>query len=450
MYVIRPFAFRLSLSALRTPLLSLASQLRDSETRGPVLFILSSGIKSVTQMITALIVAHFVLPEYLGTWHSISILETYLLIFSLGIPSALAREYALHRGKSADDEALRTAWVGLSSSLIWATISLLVVAALLLYSWLTQADQKTIAALALFTLPVFLDPIVMCLNDLYRGGEEFMQLGKIQLCETIYLVISIAIVAAFGWVGLFVRYASIAAMSIVLRYIWRPVPWRLIWDWDIFKRLTHLGLKMLYETYTWGLVFVADRTLIVAVLGKTEVGYYALALSAQTAIVTMPISLRQVIFARMSFRYGQTSQADSLWRITFLPVLFNAIFLVIPVGVLLILVGPFIRTFLPQYVPGIRAAQLMMVSGYFLCLQTSRSVFPTLNRMLHYNILTSAMLILMWTLGYLMITTFRSIESIAVAMVIVMAVYALSVNLLAYYTIRMTSRGEAVLSAAVP
>jgi O-antigen/teichoic acid export membrane protein len=447
--MIKTLSFRVSLGALSTPIAVLVDQLRDEETRGPMLFILSSGIKSTTQMISALIVARLVLPEFLGTWNSISILESYLLVLSLGIPNALTREYALYRGKNDSEHALRTGWVGLTSSLIWASISLIVVLAVLLYSWLTHAEQQTIVALALFTLPVSLDPIISCLNDLYRGGEEFMQLGKIQLCETVWLVASIAIVAAGGWVGLFARYASVSLVGIVLRYVWRPIPWRLAWDWTIFKRLVQLGVKMLYETYIWGLVFVADRTLIAAMLGKTEVGYYALALSAQTAIVIMPISLRQVIYARMSFRYGQTAQANSLWRVTFLPVLFNAVFLIVPVAVLYVLVDPFIHAFLPEYVPGIRAAQLMLISGYFLCLQTSRSIFPTLNRMFAYNVLTSAMLILMWVLGYILISIFESIESVALTMVIVMAVYAIGVNLLAYRTIKSVSRSE-IITVGVP
>jgi len=439
---IKSVSLRTSLSVLRMPFTSLAAQLRGKETRGPMVFILSSGVKSAAQMITALFVARLVLPQHLGTWQSISILESYFLVFSLGIPAALAREYAHSRGKRDDSEAEKTAWVGLTYCVIWASVSLAIVLGILVYSLLHSASRVTLVATVLFIFPVFIDPVITGLNDLYRGGEEFMQLGKIQLLETVYLVASVAIVAVGGWVGLFVRYASVSVMGLVLRYLWRPIPWRLAWDWEIFKRLARLGFKMLYETYIWGLVFVADRTLIVAILGKTEVGYYALALSAQTAIVIMPISLRQVITARMSFRYGQTSQANSLWRITYLPVLFNAVFLLIPVAVLYVLAGPFIRAFLPQYVPGIRATQLMLISGYFLCLQTSRSLFPALNRMLHYNILTTAMLILMWALGYVLITTYRTIDSVAFAMVVVMATYALGVNVLAYYTIRTASRSE--------
>lgn len=442
---VRTLSPRYSLDTFRASVTALVNQLRSEESRGPMVFIISSGLKAVTQMISALIVAGIVLPEYLGTWHSVSVLAPYLLIFSLGIPMSLAREYAFYRGKGDDVQALRTGWVGITYGVVWATLNLVIVAGLLLYSYATQVDHETLIALAFFALPVFFDPINQCLNDLYRGGEEFMQLGKIQLLETVYLFASIVIVALGGWLGLFIRYASVSCVGIVLRYLWRPIPWRLSWDWTIFRRLARLGLKMLYENYVWGLVFVVDRTLIVTFLGKTEVGYYALALSAQTAIVIIPTALRQVIYARMSFRYGQTAQASSLWRMTYLPVVFNAIILLVPLGVLFVLVGPFIRAFLPQYEPGIRATQLMLVSGYLLCLQTSRSVFPTLNRMFEYNVLVSIMLVMMWALGYVLITEFKTIDSAAAAVVIVMFLHAFSTNILAYFTIKAAIKSEFAL-----
>jgi O-antigen/teichoic acid export membrane protein len=415
---------------------TLIGHLRDRESQGPILFVLSSAFKSVIQMATGLIATRLVLPQDIGTWQKFAILETYLLIASLGVQMALNREYAYYRGAEDDEAALRSAGVALSATVIWSLINLGFIIALLVYFGMQQSSQKTMLGLTLYTIPATFTPFFAYFTVIFRSGDEFNRLGQIQFFETFFLIVSLGLVFLGGWIGLFVRYATIPLLGVVLRYVWRPIPIQLNWDWNIFLRLVRLGLKLLVLNYVYGLLLVADRTLIATRMGTEALGYYAIALTAQTAISTLPLSLSQIIYTRMTYRYGQTGTPQSLKRITFLPVIYNAIFLIVPGIILMALLNPFITHFLPNYTSGIPAAQLMVVAGYLLCLNTSASVFSTLDRLLPYTILVTVSLGIMYVSGILATEFWGTIESIAAAKVISIAFLVVGNNILAYILIR--------------
>ena len=122
-----------------------------------------------------------------------------------------------------------------------------------------------------------------------------------------------------------------------------------------------------------------------------------------------------------------------------MPVIFNGVFLIIPVLLLCLLFGPVIECLLPTYVTGIPAALGTVLSGYYLCLTTSSTVFTTLNRMRQYTLIICGALGVVYLVGWLAARQWGTLESIAAARAVSLAFYAIGVNLLAFW---LLAKGE--------
>jgi O-antigen/teichoic acid export membrane protein len=381
---------------------------------------------------SAILVARHVLPEDIGVWKSVALIQPYLGLLELGVLKGLTRQYALHQGAGEADLALQRAQVAGAHAVARSALNVLFVLVALGVARWRGSSTKTLVALALLTLPAFAGPLWSYYEVLYRSGRHFWVLGSIQVAETLYLVASVVLVHYADWVGLFVRSASVLPIGLVLRYASRPIRFRFRWDTSALWRLSRVGLKVVLGAYIYNLLMVGDNTLIAAMLGQEALGHYSIATTVQAAMVALPTSLNRIACSHMVFRFGKTGQASSLKRLAFLPVLYSAVLLPIPMVALWFAAEPLISWLLPQYTPGAQAARWMIVTGYFMCLRSSATVFTTLNRMGEYTLLLAGALGLMYLLAWLGIRYSGTIESAAMAKAATMALLAVGVNLVAY------------------
>ncbi len=83
----------------------LLRSIREEDSKGSVWFTISTGLKAFVQMATSLIVIRMVLPEELGIWKSVVLIQAYISILQFGVIEGLNRQYALYRGAGKDDIA---------------------------------------------------------------------------------------------------------------------------------------------------------------------------------------------------------------------------------------------------------------------------------------------------------------------------------------------------------
>ncbi len=419
-----------------------SSQLKDPHLRGPFLYT-SSGFVNVFAMAgSGFIVARLVLPEEIGTWYSVIVLLPYLTLLSLGLPQAAGRQFAFLSGAGEQKKAQELANTALSYTFLWSVVSMSIAVIVMFFVWSKGSDLQTRLAFVLFIIVAGSNPFKQYLHNLYRSGSEFGTLGAIQYVESVFNIVSIALVYFGGWVGLFIRYASIAFLSATLRFFLCPIPLRLHFSWPLFRQLFKMGLPRLIITIVAGLFLAADNTLIVTGLGKEAMGFYVLAIMAERAVGAIPLSLRQIVQVQMTVRYGQTKVINTLKRITFLPVLINAVVLLVPTILAIILIKPFVNAFLPNYIPGIDAARLAIVAGYFSALGISGGLFGAVDRLSGYMFLMLGSLGLYYLLGLLGLRMYGTIESVAAAKVLATAFLVLGINLMAFYYLNKKGLGE--------
>ncbi len=405
-------------------------------SKGSVWFTVSIGLKTFVQMATSLIVIRMVLPEEIGVWKSVVLIQTYISILQFGVIDGFSRQYALYRGAGKDDIALERAHVVFTFILFVSLLSGLIVLIIAGVSWSSGGNNKTLIALLLFTLQAIAMPLWHYYDTLYRSGQKFSTLGWIQLGESVFLIGSLLLVYFWGGLGMFIRYATIFPAGLLLRYYFRPITIKIMINWKILINLSKIGLKVLFSNYLFSLIMVADATLIAVFLGQEQLGIYSIAITVGGAFLFFPNAVNKIIFSRMAYRVGQSNNAASLRRLAFLPEIFNAVFLIIPAVILWFTLEPLITWALPKYIGGITSAKWMVVTGYIMGMNSSAKVFQALNRMKEYIFILIGALGLMYILGWLGIRNTGTIESVAKVKMVVIVFLTLGINIASYQMVK--------------
>ncbi len=130
----------------------LLRSIREEDSKGSVWFTISTGLKAFVQMVTSLIVIRMVLPEELGIWKSVVLIQAYISILQFGVIEGLNRQYALYRGAGKDDIARERAHLAFTFILFVSLLSGLILLIIAGVSWSSGSNDKTLIALLLFTL----------------------------------------------------------------------------------------------------------------------------------------------------------------------------------------------------------------------------------------------------------------------------------------------------------
>lgn len=165
-----------------------------------------------------------VLPEDIGVWKSVLLIQTYVNILYIGIAEGLNRQYSLYSGSGDTDKALDRAQVAFSYMLIVSLISALIVFVIGILFWVRGSDPKVILALVFFALHAIATPLWNYYDVLFRSGQRFSRLAWIQLWETIYILVSMVLVYLYNSQGMLVCFGTIIPFGVVIRLLLRPTP----------------------------------------------------------------------------------------------------------------------------------------------------------------------------------------------------------------------------------
>jgi O-antigen/teichoic acid export membrane protein len=136
---------------------------------------------------------------------------------------------------------------------------------------------------------------------------------------------------------------------------------RPIIDWLEARRLSKVGFPIMMGGFLYDTLRSLDRWVILSFLGAIQVGHYTLAILALQAITLLPNVVTAQFYPRISKRFGE-SHSYSVLRPLLMTTLKASSALIIPFGVVTFaLIKPMTTMFLPEYVPGITAALIVIV-----------------------------------------------------------------------------------------
>ncbi|MBS1492825.1 MAG: oligosaccharide flippase family protein [Bacteroidetes bacterium] len=392
--------------------------------KAALLFSSSSVILSVVKLISGIIIIKWVIPEDVGMWNSVSLIQSYAAILQLGALSGLNRELPFFIGKGDNEYIVKLAQTANAfiTYLNYILLAVCVLASAYVYFFVSN-DIKLlfgILSIGLITASAFYNTY---LNVTYRANHEFVKLSKIQLYISGFTIVTIVLPYFWNYYGLVLRTVLISIFTTVFVYAVRPIRVKPKFIKSSFKELIKTGLPIYIVGYFDDLSKTFNRTILLTIGGVVVVGYYSPAIAILSGIAMLPAAIGQYIYPQMSYNLGKFNDAKKLWKWVW-----KSAFAMLLIGFPAVLIGwftiPFfIEKYFQNYIPGIFACQMALIAGVLDSAGVGINVLNTLKEFKWLTILLIFKLAAFWFLMQFFASIMSPIDGVSVGLVIAQFLY---------------------------
>jgi len=392
--------------------------------KAALLFSSSSVILSLVKLVSGVVIIKWVIPEDIGLWNSISLLQSYTAILTLGMLSGLNRELPYYMGKGDQDYIVKLAQTTLYFvRILNVIVSIATVLTLVYIYYFVSRDVKLLFGLLSIGIIIVTAFYNTYLSVTYRASSEFIKLSKMQLYISGFTLISVILPYYYSYYGLVIRTVLVSIFSVAVIYVVRPLKVKAAYDKKSFKELIKTGIKLYEIGYLDDISKTFNRTILLTYGGVLLVGYFSPAIAVITGMTIFPIFIAQYIYPQMSFNFGKYNDPRNLWGWVWKSALG-----MLAIGLPLIVMGwllipYFIKEFFPNYLESIFATQMALLAGVFDSATIGTQVLNTLKSFKWLTVLTVFKLALLWfTMSYFA-SVMNPLEGVSIGMVIASIIF---------------------------
>ncbi len=343
-------------------------------------------VGKLLRMVGGVLQARGVLPQVLGRFNGIGLVQGYAPLLQLGILNGLNRELPFYVGKGdrkrvVELAAAAQAW----ALLIGGQVGLALVGVAV---WqLVQRDLWLAAGWATNAiLVVLLFYNNYYLQMTYRTSHDFARLAMVGVVENAVALAAVLLVRMLSFYGLCLRLLLAAAVSTALLYYWRPVRVGPRWHFQHLLHLLIIGFPIFIVGELYLLWTVLDSTLVFWNAGDRGLGLYYLVITAIGTLEMLPMAVSQVIYPRMSESFGRTGKLGELVRMSIKPTVLTVAGMTAAAAAGWWLVGPVVRIVLPRYVDAVPATQWVLLVAAANSFAIPFSIYNVARRQLVYAV----------------------------------------------------------------
>ncbi|WP_227762466.1 oligosaccharide flippase family protein [Zhaonella formicivorans] len=369
-------------------------------------------------------------PEQYGIWLTLSLAFIYGQLSHLGVLNAINREIPFFIGKNDLENVKRLKSIAFGSLFGFPLLlSLLLGIGSTLFSFIYKWNNLMVYSIVATSIILFIQTICNYGEVIYKSEEDFSGLSKLLLIKiVIKAVLTILFVKFMGFPGLF---WGLAISLLVELYLARKKfkHLRITFNFKKTYELSKIGFPILLVGTAWTLITSLDRVIISFLLSPLQLGYYSIALITYSTLMMITQVVNQVIYPKFPYLYGKTNNKQKLKELVEkLNMLFAPVISIV-VGLIYIFLPLLVKIILPEYLPGIIAAQILVLGVYPITLVgMAGHLFNTLSKQ---GIILKALgltAILNIILSILMIKLNYGIEGVAVGTSIAYLLYMLVIN----------------------
>lgn len=301
-------------------------------------------------------------PALWGLWQGVKLIIQYGSNMHLGVLNAMHREVPILRGKGDTQEQLEVTRVAGSFGLSVGTV---LSALIVLSTFLLELSPELKLSLRFVGVLVFVSYLNAYYGILLRAHNQFGVLSVMAGITGLGNLLSVALILLFGLTGFLT--GQLLTMTAATAYGFSHSPANLAWRWDnrVLKGLVVVGFPIMLMNLSYFVFTTIDRLVILALLDTRALGYYSLGYLAFAPLMMLFSVSGTVLYTRFGEKYGQAESPAALQRYVALPVEKLAQGTAVLLGGLFLALPFLVQVFLPAYLPGLWAAQVLMVGLFF-------------------------------------------------------------------------------------
>jgi len=368
-------------------------------------------VSQVIAIIKGFVIAKFLGPSMYGTWQVLNIILSYSSNSHLGILHGMNKEIPYYRGKEdleKVEETKNTAFGSVFLMSIFVSIFLIAISFFLKDTYFI-GGIRIVAGIILFNQLYFFYGLLL------RANKKFILLAKRNiLFASINLIAIICLIVKYKIYG--ALFALLSAYIIIIFWLLKKgkEKFKFQINFEETLRLLKIGGPILVIGFGYTILSTVDKWMIVAMIDKTNLGYYGIAMAISGLIYFVPNTVGWIMYPRLLEKYGENDDIESLKNRVFIPTLILMYLTPFMIGALLIVIHLPVNYILPKYIPALSVVNILLPATFFMSvIRVGGNFLITINK--HYNILVIQIIsiILSLSLNYLFIKSGMGIIGVA-------------------------------------
>jgi O-antigen/teichoic acid export membrane protein len=307
----------------------------------------------------------FLGPYLMGIWSLLRIALDYSTLTALGVGEAVAFKIPFLKGKGRKKEQADVANSAFGF-LFWASMlsAALIIIGAIIFRY--RYPIEVISGLIVIAAYMILQRISSYYLVVLRANSNFFVINRLVIFDSIInLILVFLLVKTFKLYGLYVTVILLAALNCLFMHF--LAGYRIVLKFDLKKiyPLIKFGIPLFLLGFLGTIFASIDRIMIAKMIGVVSVGYYSIAIMAKNYLVGATNNFGIVTIPRIMEAYGKEEKIEHIKK--FVTVSAEAISYILPsfLGIIFLTVPLFISKVLPQFVPGIIAAQVLLLDIFF-------------------------------------------------------------------------------------
>jgi O-antigen/teichoic acid export membrane protein len=350
-------------------------------------FGLSNLVILVTNLLTGFLIMKFINPNEFGIYNKFLVIANYIVLLNFGIPILLQSELpGLLKINAASkvNKLVNSAYSYFLSILVPATFIVLVIS---IYFILQKKYLLFFCSLILVTniwQNLFQNKF---LKVLYRTGNEFKNLIKIQNTSSILSLFFSFVIIFWGVAGIFVRNFTYTIYNIYKLIKKSPLNFKI--DFKNSKEVLKKGFAYFRVNIFFAYFPILVSSLSALIFNSTDFGLLSLYFLIITALKKLLVSIDKVLYIKISENYFLNISAKNILNNVFKNNVIPYMFLYIIAMIFVFIYIDDIMIFFPLYNNGISIIKLSFVLGFLLMFNFQNIFFDVFKKMTYkfYSIL---------------------------------------------------------------
>lgn len=316
-------------------------------------------------------------PTLYGLWSALNIILKYSTFAHIGTFNALAREipYENGRGSTTAMDKLKDVTFTFSIMTISLFSAILTTVAVFLYRRLSTNEFVGFIAIALLA-------IVMTVYEFRQTSliaiKRFVLISKAKVIfPVLSVILTLILVPTLKIYGVYIVAFTIPFLTILYLYIKEPCKLRLVFDLKEVIKLVRIGFPIMSIDFLQGTIVSIAGILVLSFLGKTDMGYYSVAMLAGNFLIYFPISLHRTFEPHIYQRYGETHDISELKKYLTKPTLVMTLLFPVLLAFYYIGVKFFVLHFLSNYAVSLYPFFIILIARFFLAFSPTAVAFIT-------------------------------------------------------------------------
>lgn len=374
----------------------------------------SSLFQKFLGVFTALIRPKLLSPELFGLWNVLNILPNYASYLHLGSRSSM-RFLIPYYETRGEKEHISSAKAAVYHGTFYPTLLFALV--LLLLALFLNLEMETRIGFVAIAVVVLFNWRFDYLIGVLKSHQEFRLISRCNYITAIaHFVLTAALIFWFGFYGALLSVILTVVVGIIYLQRFHAIRVHGPFQYNVFRRLVKIGFPIVAFNLISELIRTSDRFVLFFLLGQETVGYYGIAIMVLGLSISIPAISREVVEPKLMENLDRADLAQNLELFMTRPLMNTAYLMPFVVGTGVLLVPVIIPVILQGYEPGIIAAQILLLGGYFLATShVLRGVIVAFGFQLKASFLALAILVVNIILSIMMVHWGYGVEGVALA-----------------------------------